>query len=106
MGGRKVVHVVGPDFRDRDLSHNDALVELARVYVHDLLEFAKTDLRHLRLTPIIGGILTGDHWSNMQTLTGDALQIAYVVLTDAQRERLHASRVNMCIYKETEYHAY
>ena len=59
-GTKQCVHAVGPDFRDRPLTEEDAVGELTTVYANAFREFLSSDARTLRIPPLSGGIFAGN----------------------------------------------
>lgn len=95
--GNKVIHVVGPDLRDRDVPHNEALVELATAYAHALLEFVKTGFRTIRLTPISGGIFAGNLLDEMPDIMRGGASSSGTRHPRTRRGHALASREWICV---------
>jgi len=105
-GPKACLHVVGPDFRDRKLSHEEALEELSVAYGAVLREFAKSSLGGLRMLPISGGIFSGPFAADLPLLSCRALRKAFDSLPNGMQRVVSVSRLDMCIFMETEYEAF
>merc|ERR1740123_270920 len=76
-GPKACLHVVGPDFRDRSISQEQATDELAEAYKAIFCEFARSRLGGLRMLPISGGIFSGSFAPELPVLTVKALRKAF-----------------------------
>lgn len=102
-GEKKCIHAVGPDFRIRDYSRDEAVAELAKAYQGILTEFVASGLANLRLLPVSGGIFSGPFSSELPGMTAEALQSGFLALTAEQQEQVKvADRLEMCIFMEKE----
>mmetsp|Transcript_86129 Transcript_86129/g.156995 ORF Transcript_86129/g.156995 Transcript_86129/m.156995 type:complete len:480 (-) Transcript_86129:11-1450(-) len=102
-GDKKCVHAVGPDFRGRTLSREEAVGELAKAYHGILREFASSGLPSLRLLPVSGGIFSGSFMAELPGMTAEALLQGFAALAPSQQHQvLLASSLEMCIFMEKE----
>jgi hypothetical protein len=100
------IHVVGPDFRERSRSRDEALGELTAAYGAVLGEFSRARLGGLRLLPISGGIFAGPFAPELPELTCSALRAAFDALPDRAQQVVSVARLEVCIFVEDEYAAY
>lgn len=103
-GSKKCIHVVGPDFRekDRDFQREHAVKELAQAYGNVLTQFLDSGLKKLRLLPISGGIFSGPFRQELPELTAEALQVAYDTLEAEMKKHVDESTIEMCIFVDAE----
>eukprot|EP00931_Biecheleriopsis_adriatica_P085776 TRINITY_DN60579_c0_g1_i1.p1 TRINITY_DN60579_c0_g1~~TRINITY_DN60579_c0_g1_i1.p1 ORF type:complete len:483 (+),score=104.70 TRINITY_DN60579_c0_g1_i1:46-1494(+) len=102
-GEKKCIHVVGPDFRGRPLSRQDAVGELAKAYKTIFTEFAVSGLPSLRLLPVSGGIFSGDFMPEMPGMTVEALKLGFAAVDAEQQDHiLRSANLEMCIFMEKE----
>eukprot|EP00928_Gymnodinium_smaydae_P058974 TRINITY_DN4219_c0_g1_i1.p1 TRINITY_DN4219_c0_g1~~TRINITY_DN4219_c0_g1_i1.p1 ORF type:complete len:291 (+),score=58.99 TRINITY_DN4219_c0_g1_i1:62-874(+) len=105
-GDKKCIHVIGPDFRKRQYSRDDAISELTIAYKNVLVEFCSSGLRSLRLLPVSGGIFSGPFKDQLPLLTAQALEEAFGSLSLEQRSHVLESDVAMCIFMASEVSAF
>eukprot|EP00966_Prymnesium_polylepis_P229791 5316883-Prymnesium_polylepis.1 len=105
-GTMACLHVVGPDFNQRECSREQALGELTQAYGAVLHEFAKSRLGGLRMLPISGGIFAGPFGPQLPTLTCAALRNAFDALPERQQRIVSVARLDMCIFMESEHDAF
>ena len=79
---KAVIHAIGPGFRDREISEDQAVEELIKVYQNVLDLFAKSQQKCLMLVPICGGIQAGKLRSKMGDITLRALGEAFAELEE------------------------
>lgn len=106
--GAKVIHVVGPDFREGEWSEREAAVELSRAYRNVLHEFVQSEAKTLRVLPISSGIFSGPLYNQMPALTHEALAMGFDQLHpfDAQSVTEKQKRIELCIFMEREWDTY
>ena len=106
-GQKNCIHVVGPDFRMRDFTRAEAVAELATAYGNVFNEFCeegkKKGLKKMRLLPISGGIFSGPFREVLPELTAEAVQAAYVKLSEEQKKHMMDSSIEMCIFMDAEF---
>ena len=101
------VHVVGPDFRDRSLTEEDAVGELTAAYGNVLREFLSSGAHTLRLLPLSGGIFAGNFRNVLPEITGVSLERGYAGLDpEAQHNLLTSRTLELCIYIEGDYQCF
>ena len=105
-GTKACLHVVGPNFRGRSCSRDEALGELTEAYSAVLREFAGSRLGGLRLLPISGGLFAGRFAPELPELTCNALRRAFDALPDRAQHIVSVARLDMCIFMESEYDLY
>ena len=105
-GRNAVIHVVGPDFRGRSCSRDEALDELTTAYSALLHEFANSRLGGLRMLPISSGIFAGPFSADLPALSCGALRAAFDALPDRSQHIVSVARLDMCIFLESEVAAY
>lgn len=102
-GDKKCIHGIGPDFRQRAYSREEAVFELAVCYNSLLREFSSSGLSILRLLPVSGGIFAGPFLPDLPSMTVLAIQWAFAMLgSKEQGNVLSAERLEMCIFMEKE----
>lgn len=103
-----VIHVVGPDFRRGKWSEREASLELARAYRNVLHEFVVSDAKLLRLTPISGGIFSGDLSDQMPPITQEALSCGFDQLHQYDKEVILKPdrKIELCMFMEREWDPY
>eukprot|EP00440_Ansanella_granifera_P014748 gb/GFBE01016030.1/.p1 GENE.gb/GFBE01016030.1/~~gb/GFBE01016030.1/.p1 ORF type:complete len:277 (+),score=44.45 gb/GFBE01016030.1/:1-831(+) len=99
---KKCIHVVGPDFRSRRYTRDEAVEELAEAYRNVLAQFSGTGLRVLRLLPVSGGIFSGPFKAELPAMTAEALQAAFAKLSIEQQDRVLSSRLELCIFMASD----
>jgi hypothetical protein len=104
-GGAKVIHAVGPDFREGEWSEREAAVELSRAYRNILHEFVMSEASTLRLLPVSSGIFSGPLYNQMAALTHEAISMGFDQLHpyDAQAVTEKSKNVELCIFMEREW---
>ena len=107
-GEHKVVHVVGPDFRDGTWSKREAALELSRAYRNVLHEWVLSETKTLRLLPISSGIFAGTLSDELTPLTHEAICVGFEQLHPFDQQACIAEdrRVELCIFNEGEYPKY
>lgn len=106
-GERKCVHVVGPNFKERTCSRQEAVARLSTAYCAALAEFATSGLPKLRLLPLSGGIFSGAFGPELPELTAVALRRGFELLSrEQQRQVARAESLEMCIFMEQEFAGY
>jgi len=105
-GGKKCIHVVGPDLREGNYTRETAVNDLACAYRNVLSEFCLSGLPRLRLLPVSGGIFSGPFKDQLPYLTAEALESGYVQLSRAQQEQILMADIEMCIFMEREVPAF
>ena len=105
-GLKGCIHVVGPNFNQRDCTKDEALGELTEAYSAVLREFATARLGGLRMLPISGGIFAGPFARDLPTLTSTALRSAFDSLPNRAQQVVSVARLDMCIFMESEFDAY
>ena len=106
-GTKRCVHVVGPDFRGRDLTHDEAITELAAAYAAALWEFVASGMPCFRLLPVSSGIFAGNFAKDLPGMTVEALGAGFAALDETmQRQILHADRLEFCIFMQEDFEAY
>lgn len=102
-GDKRCIHVIGPDFRMRDYSRKEAILELALSYYGIFREFVISGLPVLRLLPVSGGIFSGPFGTVLPEITAEAMQAGFSLLSAEHQERLLKARgLEMCIFMESE----
>ena len=106
--GKRVIHVVGPDFREGKWSEREASLELSRAYRNIFHEFAISNGDVLRLPPVSGGIFAGPLYDQMPPLTQQAISSAFEQLHQFDREYLlrENKKVELCIFMNREWDMY
>lgn len=97
-GEKKCIHVVGPDFRTKAYTREEATDELAQAYCNILAEFYVSGMPRLRMLPVSGGIFSGPFRDELPALTAVALERAFKRLGGAERAFLAAAKIEMCIF--------
>jgi len=105
-GPKACLHVVGPDFRGRSISREQAMDELAEAYFAMLHEFARSRLGGLRMLPISGGIFSGSFAPELPVLTAMALRKAFDDLPKPVQHVVSVARLDMCIFMQSEYDSF
>lgn len=105
-GTKACLHVVGPNFNDRQCSREQAVDELSTAYGAVLREFARSRLGGLRMPPISGGHFAGPFASELPALTCSALRQAFDALPSQSQHVVGVARLDMCIFLEDEYAAF
>lgn len=105
---RKVIHAVGPDFRQGEWSEREAAVELSRAYRNVFHEFAQSEADHLRLLPLSGGVFAGPLYNQLPPITQQAISMAFEQLHTYDREYLLKEKkvVELCIFMDREFDQY
>lgn len=101
-GEKKCIHVVGPDFRTRHYTREEAEAELAEAYANVFREFRASGLKRLRLLPVSGGIFSGPFGGELPTLTADALAAGFERLSPEEKDWVLAAHVELCIFVEKQ----
>lgn len=102
-GNRMCIHVIGPDFRKRPYTRDEAVCELAEAYKNVLLEFHHSGLPRLRLLPVSGGIFSGPFGPQLPELTAEALTSAFGALQPEARQALLEKDLELCIFMTKEF---
>ena len=84
---KAVIHAIGPGFRYREISEDQAVEELIKVYQNVLDLFAKSQQKCLMLVPICGGIQAGKLRSKMGDITLRALGEAFAELEETVQQQ-------------------
>jgi hypothetical protein len=110
-GNKKVIHCVGPDFRQAPYLGSDCSVvvkALSTVYRNILVEFARAqDVSKLRILPVSGGVFGGEFAKLIPEITATALALGFRQLSAAERKQLlSASALELCIFNEKDYGTY
>lgn len=107
-GGVKVIHAVGPDFRQGEWSEREAGLELSRAYRNALHEFVISEAKVLRVLPISSGIFSGPLYNQMPALTQEGLAMGFDQLHpyDVQSILEKDKRIELCIFMEREWDTY
>mmetsp|Transcript_57286 Transcript_57286/g.166215 ORF Transcript_57286/g.166215 Transcript_57286/m.166215 type:complete len:266 (-) Transcript_57286:40-837(-) len=104
-GGKHCIHVVGFDFRTRNMNKQEAIEVLTEAYGNVLMEFCTTGKKTLRLLPISGGIFSG-YWgqsmAQFSTITAEALERAYWFLPPDKQHLVDEAKLEMCIFMTDE----
>jgi O-acetyl-ADP-ribose deacetylase (regulator of RNase III) len=105
---KRVIHVVGPDFREGQWSEREAAIELSRAYRNVLHEFVISEGDTLRMLPISGGVFSGPLYNQMPPLTQQALSMAFEQLHQFDREYIlrDAKSIELCIFMNREWDMY
>ena len=72
-----VIHTIGPDFKQLDVTEAEAIAELATAYASVLRQARDFPRPLLRLCPISSGIYAGRHKPRMPDITAQALLQAF-----------------------------
>lgn len=110
--GKKVIHVVGPDFRTGKWSEREATIELARAYRNLLHEFVMSDAEVLRIAPVSTGIFAGPLYDQMPPMTQQALSSGFEQLHVYDKETLNGTatqrpkKVELCVFMNREFDMY
>lgn len=106
--GKKVIHVVGPDFRVGTWSERAAAVELSRAYRNVLHEFVLSEATTLRILPISSGVFSGKLYDQMPPLTQEALSMAFEQLHTFDKEYVldKNKNIELCIFMDREWDMY
>lgn len=106
--GAKVIHCIGPDFREGEWSEREAAVELSRAYRNVLHEFVMSEATTLRILPISSGIFSGPLYNQMPPLTHEALSMGFEQLHpfDAQSVVEKRKKIELCVFMEREWDSY
>jgi hypothetical protein len=106
--GAKIVHAIGPDFREGEWSEREAAVELSRTYRNILHEFVLSEADTLRILPVSSGIFSGPLYNQMPALTHEALSMGLEQLHpfDVQVVTEKTKRIELCIFMEREWDPY
>eukprot|EP00930_Biecheleria_cincta_P052739 TRINITY_DN38000_c0_g1_i1.p1 TRINITY_DN38000_c0_g1~~TRINITY_DN38000_c0_g1_i1.p1 ORF type:complete len:277 (+),score=46.97 TRINITY_DN38000_c0_g1_i1:26-832(+) len=102
-GNRMCIHVIGPDFRKRPYTRDEAVCELAQAYRNILLEFHCSGLPRLRLLPVSGGIFSGPFGPQLPELTAEALTSAFGELHPEVRPAVLGKDLELCIFMAKEF---
>eukprot|EP00438_Fugacium_kawagutii_P034089 Skav232049 [mRNA] locus=scaffold1641:7739:8554:+ [translate_table: standard] len=103
-GTKKCIHVVGPDLRNPQVKNEaEAVEKLAEAYRNVFREFVEHGLTKMRLLPISGGIFSGAFKPELPEMTARAVQTALDELSEAERQHINNSRIEMCIFMESEF---
>lgn len=102
-GRRMCIHVIGPDFRQRPYTRDEAVRELAQAYKNILLEFHYSGLPRLRLLPVSGGIFSGPFGPQLPELTAEALTLAFGELQPELRKDVLGKNLELCIFMAKEF---
>mmetsp|Transcript_8597 Transcript_8597/g.9698 ORF Transcript_8597/g.9698 Transcript_8597/m.9698 type:complete len:272 (+) Transcript_8597:50-865(+) len=107
-GSKKVIHAVGPDFRQGEWSEREAAIELSRAYRNALHEFVTSEGDNLRLLPLSGGVFAGPLYNQLPPITQQALIMAFEQLHQFDREFLlrEQKSVELCIFMNREWDMY
>jgi O-acetyl-ADP-ribose deacetylase (regulator of RNase III) len=105
---RRVIHAVGPDFREGQWSEREAAVELSRAYRNVFHEFAQSEADHLRLLPLSGGVFAGPLYNQLPPITQQAISMAFEQLHTYDREYILKEKkvIELCIFMDREYDQY
>lgn len=105
---KHVIHAVGPDFRQGEWSEREAAIELSRAYRNVLHEFAQSEVDHLRLLPLSGGVFAGPLYNQLPPITQQALSMAFEQLHTYDREYVLRDKkvIELCIFMDREYDQY
>lgn len=106
--GKKVIHVVGPDFRQGKWSEREAAIELARAYRNVLHEFVISEADTLRLLPVSAGVFSGPLYNQMPALTQQALSSGFEQLHPFDKEQAtrEGKRIELCVFMNREWDMY
>lgn len=107
-GTKKVVHAVGPDFRQGEWSEREAAIELSRAYRNVLHEFVVSEAETLRLLPLSGGVFAGPLYNQLPPITQQALIMAFEQLHQYDREFLlkDQTKLELCVFMNREWDMY
>jgi O-acetyl-ADP-ribose deacetylase (regulator of RNase III) len=105
---KKVIHAVGPDFRQGEWSEREAAIELSRAYRNVLHEFAQSEADHLRLLPLSGGVFAGPLYNQLPPITQQAMSMAFEQLHHFDREYVLRDKksIELCIFMDREFDQY
>lgn len=105
---RRVIHAVGPDFREGTWSEREAAVELSRAYRNVFHEFAQSEADHLRLLPLSGGVFAGPLYNQLPPITQQAISMAFEQLHTYDRDYLLKEKkvIELCIFMDREFDQY
>ena len=99
----RVVHVVGPDFRQESKDNRSGLETLARAYTNILSETARSQVSSLRLLPVSGGVFAAHFRNDIHFMTWHALVQGFKNLSKEEQESiLKMDSLKMCIFMEKE----
>eukprot|EP00744_Colponema_vietnamica_P017071 GILI01023968.1.p1 GENE.GILI01023968.1~~GILI01023968.1.p1 ORF type:complete len:272 (+),score=34.62 GILI01023968.1:35-850(+) len=104
--GKKVIHVVGPDFREGKWSEREATIELARAYRNLLHEFVLSEADTLRIAPVSGGIFSGPLYDQIPPMTQQALSSGFEQLHVYDKDTLTGGKgknIELCIFMNREF---
>jgi len=108
-GGKKVIHTVGPDFRQGKWSEREATIELSRAYRNILHEHVISNGERLRLLPVSAGIFSGYLYDQMPRITQDALAAGFEQLHPYDKKYLSEGKggeIELCIFMNREWDMY
>lgn len=108
-GGKKVIHAVGPDFRQGKWSEREATIELSRAYRNILHEHVISNGERLRLLPVSAGIFSGHLYDQMPKITQDALAAGFEQLHPYDKKYLADGKggdIDLCIFMNREWNMY
>lgn len=100
-GGKTVIHVVGPDFRQVQCTQDQATAMLSQAYSNTLLEFLKSSCSELRMLPISGGVFAGPFKRDIPEITCKALRDALRKIPPQSQQALTSRRVCLCIFTQS-----
>eukprot|EP00997_Jenningsia_sp_PLL12_P008630 NODE_5426_length_578_cov_56.149338_g4708_i0.p3 GENE.NODE_5426_length_578_cov_56.149338_g4708_i0~~NODE_5426_length_578_cov_56.149338_g4708_i0.p3 ORF type:complete len:172 (+),score=46.33 NODE_5426_length_578_cov_56.149338_g4708_i0:22-516(+) len=101
---RHVVHVVGPDLREREFTDEEAMHALGHAHASVLQEVAcaaamSNGPKNCRLLPVSGGVFAGDMAPDMHHATFQALRLGFDFLTEKeQRTLMRMHSVGLCVF--------
>eukprot|EP00927_Polykrikos_kofoidii_P008990 TRINITY_DN13741_c0_g1_i1.p1 TRINITY_DN13741_c0_g1~~TRINITY_DN13741_c0_g1_i1.p1 ORF type:complete len:1085 (+),score=183.48 TRINITY_DN13741_c0_g1_i1:59-3313(+) len=105
-GGKRCIHVVGPDFRGRRCAESEAVADLAQAYKAALVEFVASGANCLRLLPVSSGIFAGPFASKFPGMTAEALERGFALLQPAEKSAVFGASLELCIFAEAEFPEY
>lgn len=110
-GKKKVIHVVGPDFRHGEWSEEEAAKALLDSYRNVFREFALSQGNQLRLLPVSGGIFSGNFQSKLPQMTAVAMEKGYESLATEHLEIVGQTgkgrkKIIVCIFNQVELPVY
>merc|ERR1711924_385039 len=87
-------HVIGPDFRTRSYTREEAVSELAIAYGNVFTQLHASGLRKLRLLPVSGGIFSGPFISEVSAITAEALEESFSMLSADVMEWISGAQID------------
>ena len=99
----RLLHVVSPVFRDKGQTMGSVTAALCFAYTRVFKTYCLGHKSELRLLPISTGINAGGNPALVRMATRPAIVEALKDLSTEERERLKASQIYFCCYKQEEF---